>query len=173
MPTRPPEPDDPLDTQDDAVSALKACVETVVSRIATATRIGANSAHWKKMAPPEIAAMTYIGSQDAPMVSQLAAHLGVGITTASALADRLVRHGIVRRTRSEQDRRTVLLSLTPTGESIFAEASAEKRVVCARMLNALPAADRPAFLRAMQTIAARFSACDSPTRTEEAQDDKT
>jgi DNA-binding MarR family transcriptional regulator len=170
MPTKPPEADPPLDHQDESVSALKTCVETVVSRIAAATREGANNARWKKMAPPEIAAMTYIGGRNEPMVSQLAAHLGVAMTTASALVDRLVRQGIVRRTRSEQDRRTVLLSLTPEGKAIYDVASAEKRMVCARMLNALAPADRPAFVRAMQTIADRFLACDATGPKEGSKD---
>jgi DNA-binding MarR family transcriptional regulator len=51
-------------------------------------------------------------------VGALADALSIAAPSASTLADRLVERGLVARERSEGDRRTVRLSLSPTGERL-------------------------------------------------------
>ncbi len=51
-------------------------------------------------------------------VSRLAEELAVHQTSASLLVSRLEHRGLIRRTRSQQDRRVVLLSLTRQGRAI-------------------------------------------------------
>ena len=52
----------------------------------------------------------------AARVQELAAEAGVTASTATRILDALERRGIVRRTRSSQDRRAVAVSLTKLGE---------------------------------------------------------
>ena len=52
----------------------------------------------------------------AARVQELAAEAGVAASTATRILDALERRGIVRRTRSSQDRRAVSVSLTRLGE---------------------------------------------------------
>jgi len=52
----------------------------------------------------------------AARVQELAAEAGVAASTATRILDALERRGIVRRTRSSQDRRAVAVSLTKLGE---------------------------------------------------------
>jgi DNA-binding MarR family transcriptional regulator len=77
-------------------------------------------------------------------VGVLAERLQIQHHSAVELADRLVQRGFLRRTRSEADRREVLLHLTPSGETIVWELSlphrAELRAAGRRLLHALEAA---------------------------------
>jgi DNA-binding MarR family transcriptional regulator len=52
-------------------------------------------------------------------VQQLAAAAGISASTATRILDALERRGIVRRTRSPEDRRAVAVSLTERGEALL------------------------------------------------------
>jgi MarR family transcriptional regulator, organic hydroperoxide resistance regulator len=52
-------------------------------------------------------------------VSRLAHYAGVAAPTATRMIDSLERSGLVRRERTHDDRRTVLISLTPTGHELM------------------------------------------------------
>ena len=55
----------------------------------------------------------------AARVQELAAEAGVAASTATRILDALERRGIVRRTRSVEDRRAVGVSLTELGEEVL------------------------------------------------------
>lgn len=77
-------------------------------------------------------------------VGVLAERLQIQHHSAVELADRLVRRGFLRRSRSQTDRREVLLHLTPSGEKIVWELSlphrSELRSAGRRLLHAVEAA---------------------------------
>jgi DNA-binding MarR family transcriptional regulator len=50
-------------------------------------------------------------------MSELAARLGVSISTTSGLVDRLVDHGLLDRRDDPADRRQVVVTITPTGRA--------------------------------------------------------
>lgn len=62
-----------------------------------------------------------------PTMGAVAERLCVQQHTAVALADRLEQRGLVRRERSEHDRRVVLLQLTAEGEAVLRSLSALHR----------------------------------------------
>jgi DNA-binding MarR family transcriptional regulator len=55
----------------------------------------------------------------AARVQELAASAGISASTATRILDALERRGIVRRTRSSQDRRAVAVSLTERGDDLL------------------------------------------------------
>jgi DNA-binding MarR family transcriptional regulator len=71
-------------------------------------------------------------------VSELAEHLGIARPTASALADRLVRHALMTRRVDPGDRRQVTLALTALGSRRVDAARHEIRRALARVLAPLP-----------------------------------
>jgi DNA-binding MarR family transcriptional regulator len=61
-------------------------------------------------------------------------HLGVTRSTASAIVDRLVRRKLVSRTAHPQERRCIVLTLTPAGAQHHQQA---REAACAHMANVL------------------------------------
>src|SRR5438067_13294300 len=60
-----------------------------------------------------------LANRRAARVQELAAAAGISASTATRILDALERRGIVRRTRSDDDRRAVSVSLTEFGEDLL------------------------------------------------------
>jgi MarR family transcriptional regulator, organic hydroperoxide resistance regulator len=60
-----------------------------------------------------------LANRRAARVQELAAAAGISASTATRILDALERRGIVRRTRSDRDRRAVSISLTGQGEELL------------------------------------------------------
>ncbi|MCX7922853.1 MAG: MarR family transcriptional regulator [Clostridia bacterium] len=52
------------------------------------------------------------------IMSQLAEHIGVPMSTATGVVERLVKAGYIKRERSESDRRIVVIKLTDNGQEL-------------------------------------------------------
>jgi DNA-binding MarR family transcriptional regulator len=66
-----------------------------------------------------------LNTESAVPVSRLAQYAGVAAPTATRMIDSLERSGAVRRERTHDDRRTVLVSLTPSGGELMARKQQE------------------------------------------------
>ena len=60
-----------------------------------------------------------LANRRAARVQELAAAAGIRASTATRILDALERRGIVRRTRSNEDRRAVSVSLTEVGDELL------------------------------------------------------
>lgn len=59
-----------------------------------------------------------LADQRSARVQELAAHAGITASTATRILDALERRDVVRRTRSDEDRRAVAVSLTDAGQAL-------------------------------------------------------
>jgi DNA-binding MarR family transcriptional regulator len=103
--------------------------------------------------PGRFATLTLIGTN--PGISQTALSRANGrdkSTLTPLLAD-LVRRGLVRRTRTEKDRRTYRLSLTPRGEALLAQLTACAREHEAKLDRIIGSRDRMRFVRILRKVA--------------------
>ncbi len=64
---------------------------------------------------PQVRTLSYLHRSPGSCLFHLAEHLGVTRPTASTLVERLVRRGMVSRAEDPQERRRVVLRLTPLG----------------------------------------------------------
>lgn len=65
----------------------------------------------------EIVTMFFVDRRGETTMSRLAEYLGVPMSTATGIVDRLVKNGSIVRDRSEADRRIVTLRLTDRGKT--------------------------------------------------------
>ena len=86
-------------------------------------------------------------------VSQLARHLGVGLSTVSEAAQRLAALGLVSRGRSASDRRAVALRLTRAGLAHMRASSVLDARLVAAVLERLGARERAAAVRGLELLA--------------------
>lgn len=91
------------------------------------------------------------GSRELAM-SQLAEGVGVGLSTATKIVDRLTEKLLVERRRNGGDRRVVRVALTPQGEKTVATHEQQMRHAVARMLDALTSDEQEQFIRSWERI---------------------
>jgi len=66
----------------------------------------------------EILTMLYLDRRKELTMTELVEYINSPMSTATGIADRLVRSGCIRRERSEADRRVVILTLTEKGAQL-------------------------------------------------------
>jgi DNA-binding MarR family transcriptional regulator len=102
---------------------------------------------------PQYRALVLLAQRGSCRSVDLAEALAVSPSTASRMADRLVRKGLVTRGSSPGDRRAVLLALSESGESLVRDVMRRRRHEVARILREVPARERPAITTALQEFA--------------------
>jgi DNA-binding MarR family transcriptional regulator len=111
--------------------------------------------------PAQFGVLFTLRQREACNVSELAEHLSVTAPTMSSLLSRMVERGWLVRTRSETDRRQVLLSLTPAGRTMVDQIHQQAVDHVARILEPLSPEDRAALQRGLEIMSDVFTAADS------------
>jgi len=95
-----------------------------------------------------------LGLGDEPVYTQaaLAKKIRADKTRIIGVLDELQQRGLIRRDPDPADRRARLVSLTPTGRTTRDRAQRDIQEQEDRLLSPLPAAERKAFLRSLQTL---------------------
>src|SRR3989442_3151587 len=88
---------------------------------------------------PQFRALAFVERHPGVSLAGVAEHLGVTAPTASTIVDRLVRRRLVGRVPDPEERRRVVLSLTPAGGRPFARLRARaRRPEAIRLAGAVP-----------------------------------
>lgn len=61
---------------------------------------------------PQVAVLRFVGENGPVTLSHISKEIGLGNSTTSGIVDRLVKHGMLNRARSDSDRREVYISTT-------------------------------------------------------------
>lgn len=99
-------------------------------------------------------ALVVLGGRGQQRPVDLADALGVDPSTVTRLCDRLVDKRLISRRRRGADRREVRLELTARGAQLLDEVTARRRAEIERILEAVPAGERPALVRAFAAFSA-------------------
>lgn len=102
---------------------------------------------------PELLALEAIFRHGALAMSEIARNLGVGMSTATSIADRLIEKKLAIRERSEGDRRVVRVTLTKKGEKINSAYQKQKKEGFSRMVSLLTQKEQECFALALEKIA--------------------
>jgi DNA-binding MarR family transcriptional regulator len=108
--------------------------------------------------PPQLAAMTLL-AENSYNLSEMAEQHGVSLPTMSSTISRLVAAGWVERHRLEEDRRVVMLTLTPAGHQVVEEIGQKMVDKLATQLSEIPNNDLETMqngLAILQTVFTPF-----------------
>ena len=98
-------------------------------------------------------ALVLLASRGPQRLVDLAGALGVMPSTAGRMCDRLVRKGLIRRRRTQADRRAIQVSITAAGRDVVDQATARRRALIAAILGRLPADRQAAVAEALRAFA--------------------
>jgi DNA-binding MarR family transcriptional regulator len=105
---------------------------------------------------PQFLGLSFLHANPGTPVKAFAATLGLQLSSASGLLDRLAKLGLLKRTHSTEDRRVVLLTLTPEGERMVDEIREQKKESIARIFAALSPDERAVYLKLMQKVVSQL-----------------
>ena len=94
--------------------------------------------------------LTYGGGR---RLADLASSLGVSPSTATRMCDRLVRKGLITRTRDEIDRREVNLEVTSAGRQIVEGVIERRRADVRELLKLIPRGTRTQLVESLNVLA--------------------
>lgn len=107
---------------------------------------------------PQLVCLREIAAAETITPSQLARLVDLSQATVTGITDRLVRNGLVTRTRSEQDRRRVLLAVTDRGQQMVAKAPSPLQEQLAHRLEALPTENQLIIRTVLQQVVSLMGA---------------
>lgn len=100
----------------------------------------------------EVNVLNIIGDFEPCIMSDIAKHAALSLSSVTVIVDKLVKANLVVRIRSEQDRRIVHGSLTSEGKKIYQIQIQHMHEVLRKLLNVLSIEEQESFLQIFQKI---------------------
>ena len=101
---------------------------------------------------PQFRVLVMLSVRGAQRPGDVAADLAVEPSTATRMCDRLVRKELVTRRHSSEDRRTVVIELTPAGQELVRTVMHRRRLEFERLAAAVPVEQHDAVISALAVL---------------------
>jgi DNA-binding MarR family transcriptional regulator len=98
--------------------------------------------------------LVLLASRGSQNPSAIASDLGAAPSSVTRLCDRLVAKGLINRRGSPDNRREVLLAITPPGRSLVDEVTAARRLEIQRVVRSVPEGRRASVVEALNELGA-------------------
>ncbi|MFP4328568.1 MAG: MarR family winged helix-turn-helix transcriptional regulator [Paracoccaceae bacterium] len=142
-----------LDRTDTSLIALR--------RILRATELyGRDLARTHGLTPVQIRVLQIVSAHGSVTPKQISAQMGVSQATISTLIDRLVAKAMVRRERSETDRRQTNIVLTEEGRDVIERAPDPLQQQYVQAFEALDDWEQAMIVAALERVAAMLNASE-------------
>jgi DNA-binding MarR family transcriptional regulator len=141
-------------------AAVDSAAESLLS-VWDAAREGAAD----RVSGSQLRAMLVVEEYDGINLRGLAGSLGMILSSASRLCDRLVAAGMIERFPGRTDRREISLHLTRTGQRLLDGLRTERRRRLGEVLTQMSPAARQALLRGLSEFGAAMGKPESETLT--------
>jgi DNA-binding MarR family transcriptional regulator len=104
------------------------------------------------LTPRQYAVLRAVGQSEEPSQTDLVGHTGIDRSTLADIVRRLVERGLLQRRRTRRDARMYAVKLTANGQSLLKSAEPAARKTDEKLLSALSAQEREAFLKSLDRI---------------------
>jgi DNA-binding MarR family transcriptional regulator len=109
-----------------------------------------------QLTPPQAHTLMWLGEDGALTMGVLARRAGITEKTITGVVDRLEVSGLLERVRSEEDRRSVSVRLTPKGQLVYADLHTHLREGLDQVLTLLEPEDRCALFGVLKKLAQKL-----------------
>lgn len=142
--TEPQGGDAPGEAADEVVTAV-----LTASRLLVAVSARSLASLEESITLPQFRMLVVLETRGAMNISRLGGHLDVIPSTAMRMVDRLAAAGMLEREPGTVNRREILITLTDKGRTAVHRATERRRAEIARIVGAMPAAQRTGLLDAL------------------------
>lgn len=101
---------------------------------------------------PQFRALLYVSRHAGASLSDVAEHIGLTLPSTSKLVDRLVGRELLTRANAPDDRRRMILMITPAGQTVLDAAARATRARLMEQLAALSAEECGVVIEAMHLL---------------------
>lgn len=101
---------------------------------------------------PQVVTLDTLKRHPRHRMRELASLLGIGMSAATGLVDRLLKAGLVTRHRDQEDRRVVWVSITEKGRRIFHQFRTARQMTFGTMFKNLSHREQVTFLSLFRRI---------------------
>lgn len=131
---------------------LRDLVQHFLQRFRIVDAAAANAPH-ADLSMQELRVVERLGDAGPTMMKELAEYMLLAVNSVTSLVDKLEGQGLVRRLRSNEDRRVVHVELTDSGRAAYRAAVNEKLSLLRLMLGGLDPAEQETFMTLFRKIA--------------------
>lgn len=146
---------------------VDAIVETLVYLYTESRRLTKHLAREFGLTGPQLTVIKLLEQIGDLSLSNLSARIKTQNSTVTGIIDRMEREGLVKRERSEEDRRIVYIRLSPKGRKLAASIAVEPMEIFRGALGSLPRKDIEELFRILGAVQTRVREAvgqnDSPT----------
>ena len=130
--------------------------ETLVSLMFSAGRLIRDTLKTCKYRDPftyiQLETLRFIESHDRPTMKNIAAHLCIKPSSATAVTETMVHTGILKRLTDSHDRRIVKISLTPKGKKLLMQFETHTYRALGKIFKKLSDSDTRAMIVGLEKI---------------------
>ena len=101
---------------------------------------------------PQLHVLFYLSTSDYRLMSDVAKEMGIKGSTLTAMMDKLVTLGFVSRLSGENDRRTVLVSITAKGRKMLEGLKEDRKKTIIRVFRNLSPAERQTYIDIIRKV---------------------
>src|SRR5262245_27283307 len=141
-----------MNALDRRVADLQELVQDIMKQFQCINAAVANGPH-AELNMQELRLVECLGNEGPRLMRELAEHLSVAVNTVTGIVDHLERKGLVRRQRSDQDRRVIRVELTDPGRNTYQSLVEATLRFFRSMLGALTEDEQEIFLVLFRKIA--------------------
>jgi DNA-binding MarR family transcriptional regulator len=133
---------------------IEAIIHASRAMVAIAIRSLAETETGEAVTLPQYRTLVVLSDGGGRRLADLADALGVSPSTATRMCDRLVRKGLITRTRDELDRREVNLDVTAAGRTTVMDVINRRRSDVCALLNSIPVGTRRELVDSLRLLSA-------------------
>jgi len=141
-----------MTTLDRRAADLQEVVQDILKQFQSVHAAAANGPH-VELNMQELRLVEFLGNEGPRMMRELAEYLTVAVNSVTSIVDNLERKELVRRHRSEQDRRVVRVELTDPGREVYQSLVEVNLRLFRSMLGALTEDEQEIFMVLFRKIA--------------------
>ena len=147
-----PDPLQPPPTADERTLLAEALIDEL-SRWGPRERAGMlRTWHRGSLSLVHLMVLTLLEAEGPQSMGQLAEALDVSVASVTGIVDRMERRDLVARDRAADDRRMIMVSLTPAGSAVFSELAARRRERLAGLVAELSRDEMTGLLAGMRAL---------------------
>lgn len=118
---------------------------------------------WQRdLSLPQLSVLVRLHDRGPAAVSSIAQQLTISVPSASALVDRMEQHGLVLRTREEDDRRVVTVRISARGDSVVEDFVGLQKDHLSRLVAVMSDEDLVALHRGLEALRRGLNRLSSP-----------